>query len=398
MSRGEPATKSTSSARTPSAWTPAAEWTFWGQVDRQGFDGDGFDGDLLSVYIGADANFGDNWLAGVAVSHSSGDADYQFESAHASGAGDLDTNMFNVIPYVRWSVDDVAEIWAIAGAGWGDVDLSRSVTAQEGEADLSMWMLSAGGRRTLASGDDWNLALTGDAGILEMQTDGGVGIINDMSVDVGRVKLAVEAERVVSSDNGNRFAIFGQIGGRHDSGDGETGSGAELMGGVRFDASARVRIEAKGRLLGLHSADGYDENGISLSATVRPRADGTGASLALSSYLGAGMSANGSSFEQSYGYPGQRMENLGLAADAWGMDARVGYALRVRRLSGLLTPFASFDMAGDDGHGMRMGLRYDLANQGTATLLNLELTGGQEYDRWRREAHNMVQLRGEMRF
>ncbi|MDE0360905.1 MAG: autotransporter domain-containing protein [Rhodospirillaceae bacterium] len=379
------------------AWTPAAEWTFWGSADRQGFDGDGFDGDLISVYLGADANFGDKWLAGVALSHSSGDADYKFSSAYATGTGELDTSMVSVLPYVRWSIDDKSEVWAIAGAGWGDVDLDRSATSQEGDADLSMWMLSAGGRRVLASGDEWNFALTGDAGILEMQTDGGVGIIDDMNVDVGRVKLAFEGERVISMEDGNRLAVFGQVGGRHDSGDGETGSGVELTGGVRFDTAGRVRVEAKARLLSLHSAGGYDENGVSVSAIVRPRADGTGVSLALSSYLGTGMSANNASLEQGYGYPGRRVEDLGLETDAWGMDARIGYALKVRRLSGLLTPFASFDMAGNDGHGMRMGLRYDLAGQGS-TMLNLEFTGGQEYDRWRREAHNMVQLRAELRF
>ena len=222
-------------------WTPAAEWTFWGHVDRQAFDGD-----LTSIYVGADANFGDNWLAGVALSRSSGDADYKFNSAAASGTGDLDTDMVSVLPYVRWSIDDMAEVWAIAGAGWGDVDLKRSANAQESDADLSMWMLSAGGRRTLASGDEWNFALTGDAGILEMQTDGGTGIIDDMNVSVGRVKLGLEGERVIVTDGGDRFAVFGQVGGRHDSGDGETGSGVELMGGVRYDTAGRIPARGQG--------------------------------------------------------------------------------------------------------------------------------------------------------
>ena len=378
-------------------WTPAAEWTFWGHVDRQSFEGSGYDGSLISIYLGADADFGEQWLAGVAVSHSSGDADYKFSGARASGTGDLDTEMVSVYPYVHWAIDDVAEVWAIAGAGWGDVELDRSATAQAGEADLSMWMLSAGGRRTLASGAQWNFALTGDAGILEMQTDGGVGIIDDMNVSVGRVKVAVEGERVIVAENGNTFSVFGQVGGRHDSGDGDTGSGAELMGGVRYDTAARISFEAKARLLSMHSAEDYEENGVSVSAMVRPRPDGSGMSLALSSYLGAGMSDNNRPQQQGYGYPGS-VERFGPDVDAWGMDARLGYAMRVQRLSGLLMPFAGFDMAGDDGHGMRLGLRYDLANSGSSTMFNLEFTGGREYDRFRREAHNMVQLRGELRF
>ena len=379
------------------AWVAPAEWTFWGQVDRQSFDGAGYDGDLTSLYVGADANFGDTWLAGLAISRSSGDADYEFSSAHASGTGDIDSEMVSVLPYVRWSVDELSEFWAIAGVGWGDIDLERSATAQESEADLSMWMLSAGGRRTLNSGDGWNVGLIGDAGILEMQTDGGVGIVDDMNVSVSRVKFAVEGERFISSGGGETVSIFGQIGGRHDSGDGDTGTGVELMGGIRVNAAARLSVEAKARLLSLHSADDYEENGVSVSAIIHPRSDGSGMSLAVSSYLGAGMSANNYSLEQGYGYPG-RIEDFGPETDAWGMDARIGYAVPVLQLTGLLTPFAAFDMAGNDGHGMRMGLRYDLADQGDGTMFNLEFTGGQEYDRWRREANNMVQLRGELRF
>ena len=378
-------------------WTPAADWTFWGHVDHQSFDGSGYDGSLTSLYLGADANFGENWLAGVAVSRSSGDADYEFTSAQASGTGDLDTDMLSVLPYVHWTVGDVAELWAIAGAGWGDVQLERSATAQEGEADLSMWMLSAGGRRTLASAADWDFALMGDAGVLEMQTDGGVGIIDDMNVSVGRIKLGLEGERMIVVDGGNTFSVFGQVSGRHDSGDGDTGSGVELSGGVRYDTAGRVRFEAKARLLSLHSAEDYEENGVSFSAIVQPRPDGSGMSLALSSYLGIGMGANNRPLEQGYGYPG-RLQEFGTETDAWGMDARLGYTLGVQRLSGLLTPFAKFDMAGANNHGMRMGIRYDLANTGAAERLNLELSGGQAYDRFRREAHNLVEIRGELRF
>ena len=374
-----------------------AEWTFWGHVDRQSFDGSDYDGDLVSVYIGADAKFGDNWLAGVAISRSSGDADYEFSSAMASGTGDIDTDMVSILPYVHFAIDDKAELWAATGFGWGDIDLKRSATAQESEADLSMWMIAAGGRRTLASGADWNFGLTGDAGVLQMDADDGVGLLDDMDVSVGRVMIAFEGERIISSEGGNVFSVFGQVGGRHDSGDGDTGSGVELAGGVRYDTQGRVSIEAKARLLSLHSADSYEENGVSISAMVRPRSDGSGMSLAVSSYMGTGMNGTNQSLEQGYGYPGS-VENFGYERDTWGMDAQLGYTVRVQRLDGLLTPFARFDMAGRDGRGMQMGLRYDLANPGKGTMLNLEFSGGQEYDRFRRETNNMVQLRGELRF
>ena len=376
----------------------SAEYAFWGHVDRQSFDGSGYDGDLVSIYIGADGKFGDNWLAGVAISRSEGDADYEFTSSMASGYGDIETEMVSVLPYVHFAIDDKAELWAATGFGWGDIELKRSATAQESEADLSMWMIAAGGRRTLASGSDWNFGLTGDAGVLQMEADDAVGLLDGVDVSVGRVMLAFEGERIISMDGGNVFSIFGQVGGRHDSGDGDTGSGVELAGGVRYDTEGRVSLEAKARLLSLHSAESYEENGFSISAMVRPRADGSGMSLALSSYLGTGMNGTGQSpLEQGYGYQGS-VENFGYDRDTWGMDAQLGYTLRVQRLDGLLTPFARFDMAGNDGRGMQLGLRYNLDNPGEGAMLNLEVSGGQEYDRFRRETNNMVQLRGELRF
>ena len=60
----------------------------------------------------------------------------------------------------------------------------------------------------------------------------GTGIIDDMNVSVGRVKLGFEGERVIVMEDGNRFAVFGQVGGRHDSGDGDTGSGGGGIGTV----------------------------------------------------------------------------------------------------------------------------------------------------------------------
>ena len=96
---------------------------------------------------------------------------------------------------------------------------------------------------------------------------------------------------------------------------------------------------------------------------MRPRPDGGGLSLALSSYLGTGMNEHNRGLEQGYGYPG-RIEDFGVEKDAWGMDARLGYTLRIQRLSGLLTPFVNFDMAGENNRSLRMGIRYDLANAG----------------------------------
>ena len=109
------------------------------------------------------------------------------------------------------------------------------------------------------------------------------------------------------------------------------------------------------------------------------------------------MNEHNRGLEQGYGYPG-RIEDFGVERDAWGIDARLGYTLRIQRLSGLLMPFVNFDMAGENNRNLHMGIRYDLANAGPAQWLKLELTGDRRFDRLRGVTHNTVELRGELRF
>ena len=375
-------------------WQQPARWTIWGHSDRQSFEGAGYDGGLTSVYLGADADFGEAWLAGFAVSRSVGDADYEFTSARANGTGNIETEMLSIYPYVHWSMGDAAEMWAIVGVGWGDARHSRSATAQQGSADLSMRMASLGGRRTLASRDAWDLSLLGDASLLDLQTDGGVGIIDDMEVGISRVRAGLEAARNVALDGGGLLTWFGQVAARHDGGDGETGGGAELTGGFRYDSSGRLRLEAKARVLGMHAADDYEERGFSISAMVRPGPDGAGMSLSLASHSGAGMAGTGRSLVRGYGQPG---DHALRGREDWSVDARLGYTILNHRLSALLTPFAEVDVAGDSRHAM-MGVQYDFAGRGLFDRLDVELAGGRGYHHSRGASGNLVELRGEMRF
>ena len=375
-------------------WQQPARWTFWGHADRQSFEGAGYDGGLTSLYVGADADFGERWLGGFAVSRSVGEAGYEFASAEAAGAGDLETEMLSIFPYVRWSLADDAEAWAILGFGWGDADHVRSATAQHGTADVSMFMASFGGRRTLASADAWELSLLGDVSVLEMETDGGVGIVNGLDVGVSRLRAGLEAGRNIALDGGGLVTWFGQVAARQDGGDGETGGGAEVTGGFRYDSSGRFGLEAKARMLAMHAADDYEENGFSVSAFVRPGADGEGLSFSLSSYAGAGMGAAGESLVQGYGRPGV---DAWRGRDDWAVDARLGYTILDHRLSGLLTPFAEVDVADDRGHTM-LGIALDFSGRRSLDRLNVEVAGGRGHHDLRGAAGGVFAMRGELRF
>ena len=375
-------------------WQQPARWTFWGHADRQSFDGTGYDGGLTSVYVGADADFGERWLAGFAVSRSLGEADYEFTSAQAAGVGDVETEMLSVFPYVHWSLSDDAQAWAILGFGWGDADHVRTATAQQGMADVSMWIASLGGRRTLASEDSWDLSLLGDVSVLEMESDGGVGIINDLDVSVSRLRAGLEAGRNMALEDGGMVTWFGQVAVRQDGGDGETGGGAEVTGGLRYDSSGRFGLEAKARMLAMHAADDYEENGFSVSASVRPGPDGEGVSFSLSSHAGAGMGVAGESLVLGYGRPGV---DSWRGRDDWALDARLGYTVMDHRLSGFVTPFAEVDVADDRGHTM-LGIALDLSGRRALDRLNVEFAGGRGYHELRGAAGGVFAMRGELRF
>ena len=374
-------------------WEPPAEWTFWGHADRQSFEAGAYDGGVSSVYFGADADFGERWMAGFAVSSSSGEADYEFAGRGASGTGSLDTELTSVFPYVHVTPSEGAEVWAIVGAGWGDVTQSRSTTAQRGSADLSMWMASLGGRRTIASASNWDVSLLGDSSVLEMQTDGGIGIVNGLEVGVARQRAGLEAARLVALDGGGSLSWFGEVAARHDGGDGETGAGGELIGGVRFDSRGRLSVEAKARLLAMHAADDYEENGFSISATVRPGSDGAGMSLSVSAHTGAGMEAFGGSSLLDSGTPDFRALRGGKD---WGMAARLDRALPGIRQPATVTPFAEMNISSERRRTM-LGVRYDLLIPNAAERLSLEFATGHGYDRFRGTG-NIVELRGALRF
>ena len=373
-------------------WEPPAEWTFWGHADRQSFEASAYDGGVSSVFFGADADFGERWMAGFAVSSSSGEADYEFAGRGASGTGSLDTELTSVFPYLHVTPGEDVEVWAIVGAGWGDVTQSRSTTAQRGSADLSMWMASLGGRRSIASADAWDVSILGDTSILELQTDGGIGIINGLEVGVARQRAGMEAARLVALQDGGSLAWFGEVAARHDSGDGETGAGGELIGGVRFD-SGRLSLEAKARLLAMHAADDYEENGLSLTATVRPAPDGTGMSLSVSAHSGTGMGTTGTSAILDSHQPDLR--SLQGRSD-WGMAARIGHSLTAMRQPGSMTPFAELDVSSQRSRTM-LGVRYDLRIPNASDRLNLEFATGHGEDHYRGSG-SVTELRAAVRF
>ena len=316
-----------------------SRWTVWGAADLQHYSGApagaSHDGALRSLYVGADARLGDGLLVGASLSPSWGEADYT--AAEGRAAGRLETTQTSVYPYLRWTGSDDLEAWAAGGFGRGEADHRPDAASGMVESsDMSMSMAAAGLRRGLAGWRGVDLAVVGGAGYLSLST-GAIGGATGLEADVQQARVAIEAAFA-----GGPLSPFVQMGGRYDGGDGQTGAGLELVGGVRH-AGPRLDLEARGRWLAAHSAEAWREYGVMARLAFHPRTDGAGLQLSLAPSWG--LPDGGSMIATTGLMGGSAMPGLygaGLPASAAGrglsMVNEVGYGLRLARWPGLLTP------------------------------------------------------------
>ena len=311
-------------------------WRVWGQGDLQSFRGapaetTGYDGDLRTGYLGVDARLSERWLAGVAVAQSGGAGNWQV----GSSSGRLTTDLTVVHPYLRWGGQDTG-LWALAGVGRGTADNVRTLNGQRGASPLHLALGLVEGRRrvgTLAGRVE--VGVRGEASWARLRTGGGDETVDDLEAGVRRVRTGVEVTLPLGAPGGVLLAPFGALSTRHDGGAGQTGVGLEVAGGVRA-TGGRVRIEAQGRMLALHTASDYEERGFSVTATVGGGTYEPGLSASLRPQWGApGVGADSLWQDHVQGYAPGALRN-----DA-GVDGRVGYGMRLRG-GRLLTPFGGY--------------------------------------------------------
>ena len=354
---------------------PDARWTVWGTGDLQSFAGElgnetSYDGGIGAGHVGVDVG-GERWLAGASVSRSAGQADYRF-SGTTAGTGRLTTTLTSVQPYLRWTPGRGTEVWGILGVGAGAIENVRSHVGNRAEAsELAMWLGVVGGRRALASVGRVQFDLRGDVAMVRLETGEGPEAIDDLSATVQRYRVGVETSHTTRWTNGATFTPFAEVDGRHDAGDGQTGSGVEVAGGVRVrHPESGFGLEGRGRALLLHSASGYREHGISVTAAFAPGGtDGRGLSLEVTP--GWGTPASGADAlwrDQAFG-PGR----MAAVVDGASVDARFGYGFAMRT-DRVLAPFSEIAIRNRDHRRLRMGLRLGSTGKALAPL-QLELAG-----------------------
>ena len=317
--------QSTGSARAGIAWS------LWGQTDVQrynggaaelgsglpGIDGD-YDGDLRASYLGLDAEL-QSWLFGVAMGSSRGAGNWNAGTA----SGRLSTSMTSVHPYLRWS-GGATSVWTTFGTGWGEARNERTATGRVGESPLDLAMgLVEFERRLGPAGGPVALGLRADAGWARLSTGEGTETIDDLRALVHQARLGLDVRSEMRL-GGSALVPFGAVHLRSDGGDGRTGSGVELSGGLRTQIGF-VGLDAQGRWLAYHSATGYGESGAALSLTVGGRSE-EGFSLSASPHWG-GETGGGQALWHD------RAPGMTPGPDAppagWTMDVRGAYRARL---------------------------------------------------------------------
>ncbi len=328
-------------------------WSLWGAGDQQSFSGgesNQYEGDLRSVYVGLDGEFGkpwlggSRWLSGVSVASSSGEAEYDFTESDMSGSGTLTTSLTSVYPYMRGVLASGLELWSIAGAGSGEVTNERAhLDGTTDEGDLTMGLLALGMRKPLTAAQT-RLTLLGDAAQEWLSANGAGSLAYSPVSSVQRARMGVEVARRMGG-----LEPFGEVSGRYDGGDGDAGSGVEVAAGSRY-RSARLDLEARGRMLAMHSASGYKETGFGARIRVRSHADGTGMSMSLSPRWGRA-EGNGTLWrDQALQLRSGGAVASGLRAPALGGEIGYGFAAA----QGVLTP--TLQMHRSDYGSTRLGL------------------------------------------
>ena len=352
-------------------------WTIWGQGDLQAFRGApdavrDYEGDLRTGYLGVDALAGRSWLFGVAVGRSGGRGTWQ----RGVAAGRLKTTLTTVHPYLRWGSGDTT-LWAVAGAGRGTATLTRTMAERQDESPLGLTLGLLEARRRLATvGRGLRIGLRGEASAAGLATGEGDETIDRLRAGVQRLRGGIELTQDLDGPGGSTLTPFGEVSARRDAGAGPTGVGLEVAGGLRL-RGGRFQVEAQGRRLVLHSATGYSDHGLSLAASVGAGAYQPGLILMVRPTWGAaGMGAD-TLWQDHFQLAGQ-----GAGDDEGGLDARVGYGLRLPN-GGLLEPFGGYGQREGLGRRLQLGARLGALDRIPGVFggpVQLELTG-ERYDR-----------------
>ncbi len=372
--------------------------SLWGSGEYRNLSGENdgvdFDGSLYGAQIGVDHKVRENLLAGVALSWSEGELEYEdtSESGGASGVskGDYEIDLLAIHPYFGWRSGQ-RHWWATAGYGTGEVE----ITPQDGESssnDVTLQSVSLGGSGLLWSRDDASVRLKGEIARTDLEVEK-TAQVAAMTVETTLIRFAAEASSSRHLSGGGHLSPSISLGLRHDGGDGvdgNTSTGAEFHGSVRY-ANPKTGWNAETSAHTLLGRSDYEEWGIQASLRLSPSAGGHGLSFEMS----PGYGNHGGDGNTGQIWSNGLRETTPTTHDPSGrLEMNLGYGLSTPgERDGLLTPWSGLTLQ-DNGKLYRIGLDWSSGGQFTLRLHGERREHGNE----RADADHAILLKGEARF
>ena len=356
--------------------------TVWGAGDRRTLSRDtptlAWSGDLFATHLGADVGLGSGLTGGAGVSWFESGMDYTDRSGDDGPVeGVHRSRMASVQPYLGWSSEAGSRLWGALGYGVGEIEIVDAALVERfgrQKSDSELLAVAAGGVVRMVSGGAARVDLKGEGQATRYEVDENGDLIEGLSVQTHRLRLAMEGSREYAL-GGAWLAPSAELGVRWDGGDGATGTGVEVGGGLSWSGpglgtGGALVLEVGGRWLVAHRGD-LEEWGVSGGVRHEPRGNGHGLSLRVEPSWGEAGSGTGRLWEE--GVAGRGSSGAERASGV-GVEAEVGYGFPAFGV-GVGTPYTRLGRAPEGERRYGLGWRLDLPGE----ALGLDVEG------WRRE-------------
>ena len=333
-------------------------WHLWGHGLRNNFTHGSINGTTTAGYLGMDVHLKSKVLLGLALSHTTGVLDY----AVGDITGAIDLRLTSLLPYIGYLPRSGLSVWGLFGLGQGNANLLDLGD----ETPISMWLFAGGGRNAMWTYGALDVATKADGFFASIGSDVQAGHQLKTRAEAQRLRLALEGRTRWRLSEASHWGLNVELGTRWDGGDGETGLGAEVSGGIAYrHARLGLGMETRGRYLLAHQASNMEEWSASMRLAIDPGGHGQGLWLVVSPTYGEPFMNSAERVwraNQMLSSPG------GSRTGGVGLD--VGYGQRL--LGALLTTYGGLSIQ-EHAH-YRVGNRLVLGtSQSLGTSLNLEL-------------------------
>ena len=327
-------------------------------------------GGLFAGHLGTDVRLGRDFIIGVAASWFEGSFDYTDGRQRRGGGetaigGEIEGRMTGFYPYMSWSLTEAFSMWAAAGWGFGEIRMNDGDIPGRQKSDSIMRTGAAGGKLRLLSGTGSpsgggaTVDIKGEAWLTRLNIEDNNDRIEGITTDVNRLRLALQGAYDLPLGSGSSLEPSLEFGVRRDGGDGETGFGAELGGGISYFTPVRgLTVEMNGRGLLAHEGKAKDW-GIGGAVRYDRGADRRGLSFSMLPSYGE-TSSGGVEHLWERGVTGRNADGLD---PSFGLDTEVGYGFAALGGRGLLTPYGGVGPAYRDGRNYRLGSRLEIGRK-----------------------------------